>query len=138
MNLPIRVLGDLFGPDAVAPLHLVGIGDLLAGEHARVRAEASDLVGEPAPALRLEIRGCEVGCETVRVGHELLRLDHRLGGDGLCELRRAVVGVDAAVDVASEAEPEEQVALDGVRHTGSVIDVRRATSTRTAGATSVP
>src|SRR5581483_4035336 len=113
-------------PDAVAPLDLVHVGDRLAREHARVRGERLDLVGQPAVL--------QVGEERVGVVGEPGRLDRLLGADALGEGGRAVVGVDEAVDVPAEAQAELEVALGDrrrLRHrmSGSAPS-RRATAAR--------
>src|SRR5581483_1454757 len=94
---------DPLRPDAVAPFDLVGVGELLAGEHARVGAETVDLVVQPAVLEPPEQR--------VRVGGQGGRVRDRLRVDLLLQLGRAVVRIDEPVDVAPEPQAEEDVVL---------------------------
>ena len=89
---------------AVAALHLVGVRAGLARQHAGVRAQADDLVAQPAV---LELVEQRLGGR-----HERPRVDRRLGLDGGRQLRRAVVGVDDPVDMAADLQAEPEVALD--------------------------
>ena len=92
-------------PHAVAALHLVGVRAGLPCQHAGVGSQADDLVVQPAVLDLAEQRLC--------VGDECPRLDRRLRVDGGGELRRPEVGVDDAVDVPADLQPESEVALRG-------------------------
>jgi len=98
-----RRLGRPPRPHAVAPLDLVAVGELLAGEHSGSGPAARHLVAQPAVV--------EPVAERRRVGDELLRRHGLLGIRLLLQLGRAAVGVDEAVDVPPEPEPEQQVVL---------------------------
>ena len=106
------------GTHAVAGLDLVGIRQLLAGQHARVRRAPGDLVAQPA------VRN--LGEQRLPVGCELLGRNELLGVDLRLQLGRAVVRVDQAVDVPPEPQPEHEIALG---------EIHAATN---SGATSVP
>jgi len=105
------VLGHALGPDAVAALDLVEIRDLLPGENARVDADASELVAEPAGARVAEPGLRELGGQHVRVRGEGFGRSKSLGGHRVREPRRTVVGVDEPVDVLPQPEPQCEVAL---------------------------
>ncbi len=98
------------GPNAVAALDLVDIGDLGAREHVRVGRAPLHLVAQPAVF--------ELGHQRVAVGGELRGVDGLLGVDLLLELGRAVVRVDQTVDMLAEPQSELEVAL-GVGHSRS-------------------
>ena len=116
-------LGAQLWPDAVALLDLVGVREALAREHAGVGAETVDLIRQPASSLGVELGGARhVGGERIRLRRQLGGVDRRCGVGGLCELGRAVVGVDEPVDVLPEREPQRQIALDDVRHAVTVFD----------------
>ena len=113
----VRRLRSQLWPDAVALLDLVGVREALARKHAGVGAEPVDLIRQPAPALRVEPGGARhVGGERIRLRCQLGGVDRRCGDDGICQLGRAVVGVDEPVDVPPERQSQRQVALDDVRH----------------------
>jgi hypothetical protein len=105
---------------AVAPLDLLDEGDSDPGEPLGSRPQAGHLGVEPSASVRVVGRVVE-GHPRVEVGEQAAGVvgkgvgpTDRLGGDAVGECGRAVVGVDEAVDVASEAEPELEVALDEV------------------------
>ena len=100
----------LDGPHAVAGLHLVGVPDLLAVEHARVGRTGSHLVVEP-PVGKLREQ-----CLGVR--NEAPRRDDVLRIHLILQLGRPVVGVDEPLDVPAEPQSELQVTL-GRRHDGT-------------------
>ena len=112
VRLGERGLRHALGPDAVARLDLVEVGDLLAGEDARVGAEPTELVAEPARARLVESRVRQLGQQLVRIGGKRGRRAWLFGLDRSRELGRPVVGVDESVDVAAEPKPERQIPLD--------------------------
>jgi hypothetical protein len=96
-------------PQPVAALHLVGVRGGVAGERARVGAQARGLVAEPAVGDLVE--------QCLGVLDEKPRLDGLRGRDRLGQLGRPVVRVDDSVDVTAEPEAEQEVALgDGSGH----------------------
>ena len=96
-------------PDAVAPLHLVGVGARLARQHARVGAQADDLVAQPAVL--------ELVAQRLGGGDQRAWVDRRLRLDGRRQLRRAEVGIDDPVDVPAELQPQHRRSAQ--RRTGS-------------------
>jgi len=116
-----------FRADAVAAFDLVGVGELLAGEDAGVRAKAEHLVSEPAVADICEQR--------LGVGRERGRVHERLGVGLLLQLERAVVRVDEPVDVPAEPQAEQEVALRG-RHSVNLIESGVWTCAKDAGRSS--
>ncbi|MGZ8694576.1 MAG: hypothetical protein ACXWYS_03975 [Gaiellaceae bacterium] len=77
------LLGDPAGPDAVAPLDLVGVGDLLAGAAAGDGLETPHLPLDPAGAARLEPVTRDRVAHGVGLRDECGRVPERLGGDPL-------------------------------------------------------
>jgi len=118
------VLGHGGGAGAVALLDLVEVGDRLAGQPAGAGAQSERLGPQPAPAPRVErvgagagaVAGVEVGHDPSGLGRQLGRGPRRLGADPGRQLGRAVVGVDEAVDVTPQPQPEREVPLDEVGH----------------------
>ena len=119
------------GPHAVALLDLVGVGDRLAGQLAGRRVQADHLGPQPAAAIGpdagLTGAAVEVGDEAAGVGDQarpgaasaLAR--HPVGEGGW-----AVVGVDEAVDVTAEPQPQLEVAIDRRRAARSARHARLA------------
>ena len=118
VEAPVRggelVLGRGVQIDAVAAAHLLRVRHRAPVEPLGDCGETLQLSREPALALRL--------AEAAEGAGELPRLIGERSGRGwllalhpLGELRRAVVEVDEAVDVAPEAQREEKVALDDGR-----------------------
>jgi hypothetical protein len=87
---------------AVAALHLVRPRRRLAGEDTGVGPQAADLVAQPA-ALQLGEKLVRLGDERTEVGRPCVDLRG--------ELRRTEVRVDGLLDVATEREPEPDVAF---------------------------
>ena len=103
-------------PDAVTPLHLVGVGERLSSKHTCVDPEAPDLIGEPAAAPGLEIGAVDLARQCLGLCRKVCRVDEPLCAHGLRQLGWPVVGVDEAVHVPSEPQSQRQVALGDARH----------------------
>jgi hypothetical protein len=100
-------------PHAVAALDLVRVRGGIAGEGARVGAQARDLIAEPAVGDVVE--------QCLGVVDETARLDRLCGRDRRGQPGRPVVRVDDPVDVAAEPEAQQEVALgDGPGHATSL------------------
>ncbi|MCB1004802.1 MAG: hypothetical protein KDB35_11530 [Acidimicrobiales bacterium] len=110
------VLGHAPGAHAVAGLDLVRVPDGVAAELGRGRDQTGALGPQPptpAGVQPVEVAGAvEVGHQARRLGDELAERDPGLGLHPPRQRRRSVVGVDEPVEVAPEAQAEQQVALD--------------------------
>jgi len=108
-----RVLGNALRPHAVAGLDLVGVADRVTGELRGRRPQTVHLGAQPPPPRRLEVGvGVEVGEELPGGFAQLRGRTGWLGRSARREPGRPVVGVDQAVDVAPESQPEREVSLD--------------------------
>ena len=80
-----------------------------------------DLGRDPPPPLRLELGVAERNGERLSVCDERSRWGELLRVHLCGELGRPVVGVDEAVDVAAEAEAEQDVGLERAQNRGAYL-----------------